>query len=183
MAIKGVYQLPLKEFKDVFNKHYAALCLFANQYVGDMDIAKDVVQEVFVKVWEQKTPFHSTTSIKSFLYTAVKNKSLDFLRSKYYQVNTALSKFDMEELETEGYFLREVVLTEVKTILAQAIQTLPKRCREIMLLSLKEYSNQTIAEKLGISVKTVIAQKRIAHEKLRPLLHGYFSFIAYLFIK
>jgi len=183
MPRSGTYQLNLTEYKAVFNKYYAPLTLFANQYVHDLEIAKDLVQDVFVKVWEQKIPFQHETKVKSFLFTAVRNKALDFLRSKYHQVNTNISQAELEQLENEGYFLSEVVLTEVSTLLNEAIETLPKRCAQIMKLSIKEYSNQTIAETLGISVKTVIAQKRIAREKLRPLLKGYFSFIAYLLLK
>ena len=87
----------------------------------------------------------------------------------------------MEKLETEPFFLREVVILETSSIIENAINTLPNKCAQIIKLSIKDFTNAQIAEELGISINTVKAQKKIAYKKLRPLLKDYFILIAFIF--
>ncbi|MBD0823240.1 RNA polymerase sigma-70 factor [Aestuariibaculum marinum] len=174
-----MHSISLKEFKEYFDNQYMSLCLFANKYIGDMEIAKDIVQDVFVKIWEEKITFKNESNIKTYLYTSVKNKSLDFLKSKTYKATNKLTDLDIQKLETEPFFLREVVVQETSKIIHEAIATLPKKCAEILLLSIQDYSNQDIANELQISINTVKAQKKIAYKKLKPILKEYFLFIAF----
>ena len=174
-----MYSINLKEFKGFFDNQYMSLCLFANKYTGDLELAKDIVQDVFVKIWEEKITFKNENNVKAYLYTAVKNRSLDYLKSKRYKATDKLSVLDIQKLESEPFFQREVVVIEASKVIQQAIETLPKRCTEILLLSIQEYSNQDIATELNISINTVKAQKKIAYKKLKPILKEYFLFIAF----
>jgi RNA polymerase sigma-70 factor (ECF subfamily) len=146
-----------------------------------LEVSKDIVQEVFIKIWEDKIEFQNENTIKSYLYTAVKNKSLDYLKSKYVKTTEHFSNSDMEKLETEPFFLREVVILETSSIIENAINTLPNKCAQIIKLSIKDFTNAQIAEELGISVNTVKTQKKIGYKRLKPLLKDYFILIAFIF--
>ena len=99
-----MYTLTLKEYKNLFDKLYATLCIFSNKYLNNIEASKDVVQDVFIKIWENKVEFKDENTIKSYLYTAVKNKSLDHLKSKRYKSTERFSPEEMEKLETEPFF-------------------------------------------------------------------------------
>ena len=147
-----------------------------------MDASKDIVQNVFIKIWEDKVEFKNKKAVKSYLYTAVKNKSLDYLKSKNYTSTEYLSLVKMEQLESNSFFMREVVVLEASAIIEKAIDTLPNRCAQIIRLSAKNFSNDEIAKKLGISINTVKSQKKTAYRRLKPILKGHFTLIALLFI-
>src|SRR5680860_144246 len=150
MSEQNVYKLTLSEYKSLFDSLYTALCLFANKYVNNLDVSKDIVQDVFIRIWENQISFQNENTIKSYLYTAVKNQSLDYLKSKYYKATQHYPLEEMEKMETETFFLREVVISETTIIIEKAVNTLPKRCAQIIKLSLKEYSNSEIAKELSI---------------------------------
>ena len=176
-----MYKLTLKEYESLFDKLYLSLCLFSNNFVDNLDIAKDLVQEVFIKIWEDKIEFENENYIKSYLYTSVRNKSLDHLKSKRYKSTSTITENEMERLESQTFFLREVVVLEASSIIESAINTLPKKCASIIRLSIKEFTNAQIAKELGVSINTVKTQKKIAYKRLRPLLKDYFILIAFIF--
>lgn len=87
----------------------------------------------------------------------------------------------MEELESETFFLREVVVVEASDIIENAINTLPKKCASIIRLSAKGLTNANIAEKLGLTINTIKTQKKIAYKRLKPILKEHFILIAFFF--
>ncbi|MBJ6369602.1 RNA polymerase sigma-70 factor [Snuella sedimenti] len=176
-----MYKLTLKEYEGLFNKLYTSLCLFSNKYVTDLEASKDIVQDVFIKVWEDKIEFKNEHTIKSYLYTSVKNKSLDYLKSTRHKSTDRLAINDIEKIEKRSFFLREVVIIETSSIIDKAINSLPSKCAQIIRLSIKEFTNVQIAEELGVSINTVKTQKKIAYKKLKPLLKDYFTLIAFVF--
>ena len=175
------YRLTTDTFKSLFDTMYAPMCLFANKYLNNLDVAKDVVQEVFVKIWEDKIAFQNEHSIKAFLYTSVKNRALDYLKSKHQKVLHHYTTDDLAKMESDSFFFREVVVTETSAIIDRAVSTLPEKCAQIIKLSLKNYTNSEIAQELSISINTVKTQKKIAYKKLRPLLKESLLFFTYLF--
>ncbi len=177
----NTYRLTLKDYKNLFNKLYTSLCLFSDKYVQNLDVSKDIVQDVFIKIWEDKIEFKNENNIKSYLYTSVKNKSLDYLKSNRYKLEEHIPAIEMEKLETESFFLREVVVLEASSIIENAINTLPNKCAQIIKMSIRELTNAQIAEELGLSINTIKAQKKIAYKRLRPLLKDYFILIAFAF--
>lgn len=173
--------MTLKEYESLFNRLYTSLCLFSNKFIDDLEISKDIVQDVFIKIWEDKIEFKNKNNLKSYLYTSVKNKSLDYLKSKRYKTTDNLSIRMIEELETEPFFLREVVILETSAIIDNAINTLPYRCAQIIRLCIRDFSNAEIAVELNITINTVKTQKKIAYKRLKPILQDYFIYIALLF--
>lgn len=172
--------LILKEYKYIFDTMYTSLCLFANKYVENLEVSQDLVQDVFIRIWEERIAFKSDKAIKSYLYTAVKNQCLDYLKSAYVKTTQSLDAEDISKWETDSFFYREVVVSETNQILEKAIKTLPEKCAQIIKLSIKGMSNPEISEELGISLNTIKLQKKIAYKRLRPLLKDYFLLFAFI---
>ncbi len=170
-------KISMRKYKVLFNTFYDSLCLFACRYVDDIELSKDIVQEVFIRVWDMEVAFRDESAAKSYLYTAVKNKSLDYLKSKEYRSKNPLEAADLKKLESDAFFAREVLLEESSKIIREAVDKLPYKCKEIINLSLKGYKNDEISQALSISINTVKAQKRIAYSKLRVMLKGAFSIL------
>ena len=181
MAYINYYKLTLNDYNSLFNSMYKPLCLFANKYLESLDDSKDIVQDVFVKIWENKIVFKDEHATKSYLYTSIKNKCLDKLKSKSYKSTDFLATINLEKIESEHLFLSEIVITETSIIIENAISTLPNKCAKIIRMSLKGLANFEIADELDISINTVKAQKKIAYKRLKPLLEEYFIFIAIIF--
>ncbi|MCM4167286.1 RNA polymerase sigma-70 factor [Arenibacter sp. H213] len=159
-----------KEFKHLFDTLYSPLCLFAHKYLEDIDDSKDVVQDVFLKIWQKKIIIKDKSAAKSYLYTAVRNKCLDFLKSSYSQKKEQRIGLDIKQLEGDAFFAREVLLVETTEIIDKALNSLPKKHKRIIRLGMDGLSNEQIAEHLQVSVNTIKSQKKLAYSKLRLLL-------------
>ena len=159
---------------------YTSLCLFANKYIENLEASQDLVQDVFIRIWEEKIAFKNDKAIKSYLYTAVKNQSLDYLKSVYVRTTQSLDVQDISKWEADMFFHSEVVISDTNHILEKAITALPEKCAQIIRLSMKGMSNPEISEELKISVNTIKLQKKIAYKRLRPVLKDYFLLFAFL---
>jgi len=152
-------------FKLLYTYYYKSLILFAIGYVEQEDVAKDIVQELFVSLWEQSISFSSESLFKSYLYNSVRNKSLNHLKHLKVQekhINTV--KFEQSEAEcTED----EIEEQEIYRKVFAAIDKLPSRCKEVFQLHLKGKKNKEIADLLQISINTVKVQKKRAMKYLR----------------
>jgi RNA polymerase sigma-70 factor (ECF subfamily) len=166
--------LTKSEFRKYYNTFYSSLFLFANKYLDDLELSKDVVQEVFFKLLDNNKTFDKNDSIKAYLYTSVKNKCLDQLKSSEYRLKHKLTEENFKILASESTFEKELLLEEVSRTVDIALNTLPEKCKQIIKLSMKGYRNIQISEELSISINTVKTQKRIAYQKLRPILEGTF---------
>lgn len=157
-------------FSRLFDGYYSALCMFANKYLRDMDLSRSLVQQVFIDLWTKRESITVSTSVKSYLYTTVKNRCIDVLRKE--KTTTAISE-SVENLNQIPF--RDLIEeAELNDRINASINQLPEKCREIFLLCRFEglkYSE--ISENLGISVKTVEMQMGIALKKLRENLSDY----------
>ena len=157
-------------FSQLFDEYYVSLCFFANKYVSDLDLARSLVQQVFVDLWAKREKLNIHYSPKSYLFQSVKNRSIDYLRKE--QKHVSVSEFHENSQSQEFHDLLEEA--ELNERINTSINQLPEKCREIFLLcrfdGLK-YSE--IAEKLDISVKTVEMQMGIALKKMRDNFSDY----------
>lgn len=160
----------LKGFKVLFETLYPSLCLFASKYLGDMDIAKDIVQEVFIKVWEKQPELRNHNAVKAYLYAMVKNHCLNYLQSKHVKQMKKISSLDDQSLKIEGNVLAEMTTVEIYTELYRAIEALPNQTAKVIKLTLKDYTTNEIAEELSITPSTVRTQKSRAYLKLKGML-------------
>lgn len=161
----------IDSFKYFFDRYYDDLCNFVNIYLHDQSLAEEIVQDIFVYFWENREKLQITTSVKSFLFSASKFKSLNLLRdtkTKKRIVEKIGKTIPLITSEEESSYIDS---GEFKKILDAAVDQLAPKCREIFLLSkFEDLSNKEIAEKLCISVKTVENQMTIALKKLREYL-------------
>lgn len=163
-----------KAFDALFRKYYPSLCQLAFLIVKSEEIAEEVVQEIFINIWEQRNRLKIKKSLRSYLFTATRNKALNYLSSEkkrlVYEKN-ALIEYS-EEITGSGENNEEL---EMKLMLLNAVDNLPKKCKEIFKLSREEgMTYQEIADHLNISKKTVEAQMGIALKKLRAYLFDKF---------
>lgn len=165
------YELSLKDYKKIFDGLYPQLCVFAYKYLNNLDMSKDMVQDVFIKVWEDDIFFQNENHATSFFYKAVKNKCLNYLKSKHYKTTERLELEKLVEYESDEFFMAEAVVVETTVIIKKAINKLPNKAAEVIRLSIKDYTNNEIAEKLSISVNTVKDHKKVAYRKLREVLN------------
>jgi len=169
------------KFEKLFREHFTALCYFAKKYLGDLDSSKEIVHSVFIKIWENREEFNWEKRAKSYLFTSVYNRSLNFIRDNKRFVST-----DNDELAETSHavsdFQDNLEVAELEGRIKQALQKLPEKCREVFELSRfegKKYSE--IAEHLNISVKTVETQMSKALQILKNELKDYlYIFILFL---
>jgi RNA polymerase sigma-70 factor (family 1) len=160
------------EFRRIYELYNQKLCYFLNYYTHDIQAIEEVVQDVFVKLWEERDNLN-ITFIKTYLYASTRNKMLNYLRNE--QTRTILlerwAKMELEEKQAHDCIDR----AEFFLLLQDAIDALPLKCREIFLLSRDgKKTYKEIADEKEISIKTVEAQMGIALKKIRErILHIY----------
>lgn len=170
----------LHTFEKLFKELFKPLCAFALKYVPDLDDAKGIVHEVFVSVWEKfdSVQKNENINLKSYLYTAVKNRCLNYLRDRKKLVS--LEQASTHEGQQESTNLEAA---ELELKIENAIASLPEKCREVFELNRKEgLKYAQIAEQLGISLKTVEAQMSKALTVMREHLSEFLSLIFFLYM-
>lgn len=161
-------------FDQIFREYYQSMKVYAKRYLIDDDIAVDMVQDVFYNLWKNKDDFIPVGSMKSYLFSAVYYKCLNYIRHEKFTVHSesisegspdSINLYYYEQISAnpDSSFSNEILL-QLKT----AISELPDQCRRIFILSRKlGLKNREIAEFLGISIKVV--EKQIS--KALSILH------------
>ncbi len=163
-------------FELLFRKFFPALMAFARKFLPDEDDAREVVHNVFINLWEKRESMDTSTSLKSYLFRSVHNRSLNVIRDR--------KKFSSEEvpdLASEVDVESQMDAMELEDKINKVIEGLPEKCREIFEMSRFEGLKYTeIAEKLNISVKTVENQMSKALKILRKKLADYLALVVWL---
>ena len=151
-----------KEFEIFFRRLYLPLGMYALRIVDDADVAEDMVQEAFLNTWERLEGGLEISNFKAFMYRSVRNECISYLSSLKEKVGEEfIPEAGEEEIDTSFRDAR----------IWKAIDELPEKCREIFLMSKRDgYSNEEIADELGISIKTVKNQMTKAFSHLRKAL-------------
>ena len=159
-------------FDFFFNYYYPGLCIYAQKMISIPEQeARDLVQDVFVKFWNDREKSDIRFSIRSYLFASVKNRCFDLLRKKDRNVK-------VQEITNETPFADELfetfVLSELEALFNKSLDKLPEHCREVFEMSrLHGLKNREIAAKLDISEKTVENQITKALHILRNELKDY----------
>jgi len=157
-------------FKELYRLYYAALCRFAYKYVGDIAQSEDIVQDTLLKIWEQREKLSGLASLKSYLYSAVKNSCLNYLEhqkvvNKYtenvsVEINLLSLQYEDISFDEDEFFLENQLLA--------AIDDLPKQCGEIFKMKyLEGLRTKEIATQTNLSPRTVEAHVFNALKTLR----------------
>lgn len=157
----------------LFREHYEGLSRYAFSILKDQEEAEDVVQKLFVKLWEKRNDLEIWKDIKSYLYRSTYNASLNEI--KRIKRHTLYETSDKENaFQSDHDASSKVMNEELEKHIESAIQSLPTKCGEVFRLSrFKEYSYKEIAEKLDISVKTVENHMGKALKLMREELEEY----------
>lgn len=176
-----------KSFQKLFEIYYSDLVRFANIYLHDNDHSEEVVQEFFTQFWVNKTQIEIKTSLKSYLYKSIRNRSFNFLRDKRndLSVDEDLSVINKIVIHED---IHEFDFELMKSCITTAIDELPEKCGQIFRLSREEnLSYKEISDKINVSHKTVENQMGIALKKLRsklkPLLEAIVTIMIIFFEK
>ena len=156
-----------------FRCYYRPLCLYALHYIKEVETVEDIVQDCFVRLMENQ----SVTNEKAWLYTTVRHACIDRLRMEN-PFTTDIKPTDMEgTLSDDEAMERSLHEAELWT----AIDSLPRRCREVFLMSKRDGKRyREIAEELGISEKTVEHQISKALKTLRGKVSDFFYLLCSL---
>ncbi len=170
-------------FKYFFDTYYDDLCNFVNSYLRDKPLSEDIVQGIFIYLWDNRSSLPRNCSVKSYLYTASKNRSLNQIRDTKNRNDVLEKLYTCLQVISEENTEQSLELKELKEIITKAVDELPQQCKTIYQLSRNEgLTNKEIAEKLGLSIKTVENQITIAIRKIKDFLQPYHYQIFILFI-
>ncbi len=166
-------------FEKLYNQYYKALVGFAYSYINDQNAGEDIVQDVFYSLWNQKREYSDESTFKVYLYKATRNRCINYIRHQ--QVKDEYSKEQIKLMETEENLLKRIMTEEVYRILYNFINDLSDKRKEVILLSLKGYSNAEIAEDLNISLDTVKTHKKKVYNILREKMKNH-AFLLYILL-
>ncbi len=179
-----------ENFDSIYVNNFSRLFLFAKEYVLFDEEAENIVQDIFLMLWEKKDILRVDVSLTAYLFTLVKNKCIDFLRHRMVEqiYSENIQQEYNEELNVKLFALESFDHNfsseeQIEILLRNAIDKLPERCRLIFIKSRIEGKKyKEIAEELNLSVNTVEGQISIELKKLREELKDYLPLLLFLYI-
>ncbi len=176
----------IKAFEEFFFKYHGRLVMFANKFTGDIQVAKDIVQDAFLIFWDKAGELTIASSPKAYLFQAVRNSCLNYQRHLGVR-NTAMDEIghSISNIEKQAYSnyndpYFSLLELEMEQRIADVVNSMPDKCQQVFKLSRQQHlKNKEIAEKLNISVKMV--EKHIS-KALHILRHELADYLAAIFI-
>ncbi|NPA45450.1 MAG: RNA polymerase sigma-70 factor [Chlorobi bacterium] len=173
MKIKNLNNISVADFEILFKEFYNDLCNFALKYTKNKEASEEIVQEVFYKIWEKRSFINIQISVKSYLYISVRNKCLQQINHN--KIVKIYEKY-IEKQERNDFAgpHENLIYEETISIFNEALNTLPNKCNTIFKMSRFDgMKYKEIAQKLGISIKTVEANISRALKTLRTYFPEY----------
>lgn len=164
----------INNIDELFKLYYRPLCMYSLHYIEDVDLAEDIVQDCFAELWQRIRVESNITNIKQYMYTMVRNKSIDTLRKE------SLIDHDVQISDIGGNISDEdeTDSSEQEAQLWTSIEALPPKRREIFLLNKRDgVKYKDIAKQLGISENTVENQMSKALKALKSSARNIYNFI------
>ncbi|MBR1926687.1 MAG: RNA polymerase sigma-70 factor [Bacteroidales bacterium] len=165
------------DFEAFYKRWYLRAIRFALEYIRDESEAENIVQEVFVNMFDRRKSLSKDINLTYYLFSSVKNRCINYLNNKLRQRSVSMSgdEADLADrlslLALEDFDVTVTAREDLETRLNEALSVLPPRCRQIFSMSKIEGKKQTdIAGELGVSINTVESQMKIAYIKLREEL-------------
>jgi len=182
-TVISLYQnlTPDEKVELLFRKYYAGLCKSLYRMLRDATFAEDIVQEVFMKVWEKRETLQMDEAIQSYLYRSCYNTALNFLKTQKQSTDIDTLEIPVAGGETAE---KNLNLLETEAEILIAIDMLPPKTKLVFSLSrFEELSYKEIAERLDISLKSVEKHMGIALQRLRENLKEYLVAVLLLLIQ
>lgn len=172
--LKKIKEGDIKAFEQLFRAYHAPLCLYAISITGRKEVAEEIIQELFYTLWKEKERLNILRSIKSYLYGAVRNQSLQYceynlVRERYNEKVLSRAKDSPAVTPHE-----ELEYSELKGIIDRTLARLPDRRRQIFAMHRMEgLKYKEIADRLSLSVKTIEAEMTKTYQLLRKEIEKY----------
>ncbi len=174
-ALRSLAAGDLAAYRYLFDHHFADLCNYINIYLHSKEFSEAIALEIFEFVWEKRESLVIRVSFKSFLFSSAKNKAISHYRKDRKTIFTSLDQIEsvVSDEQDSQQFLEE---KELRNFIKAAINRLPEQSRKIYLLAREEnLSHNEIADRLGLTSKTVENHVGIALRKLRQSLRPYYK--------
>lgn len=176
-------------FKELYLSYFPKMKRFAQEYTISEEDAENIVQDVFTELWENRLVFMDHTNLIAFLFTSVKNRTLNCLRHRLIEQKTTqllqeeyVLTLQMNLNSLEAFDQNIFSEQDLEETINRAINRLPKKCRQIFIMNKIEGKKQKdIATELNISINTVENQMNIAYKKLKIELKNYMPLFIFLF--
>ncbi len=168
LLIKKVKEGDIKAFEILFRKYYPPLSYYAVSITGISDVAEDIIQDLFYHLWKERGQIQIFSSLKSYLYSAVRNRSLQYCERRKLDERFRGSNLYLNSQATEPDSLNEIEYRELEQIIKKSLERMPTRRVEIFRMHRfgnKKY--REIAQALSLSVKTVEAEMTKALKEIR----------------
>lgn len=167
-------------YQEMFLTYHKPLCVFAMKMVS-VEEAEDIVNNVFMAMWEKQLRFNDSNHLKAFLFKAVYNQAVTLVNHKKY-VERTMQEMPGDEWDEDNY-LRKRIEIEVYMEVVQAVEQLPERCREVFKLSYMDgLKVSEVARKLSISEDTVKTQRLKARKQLQEILKDLYPLYWFIFL-
>ncbi|MEM9822673.1 MAG: RNA polymerase sigma-70 factor [Bacteroidota bacterium] len=168
-----IQQHDQQAFRQLFDRYYESLLRSVLHITGDVNLAKDVAQEVFLELWKKREKLLIKTSLKAYLHRAMINRTFNQLKARKHQYQEPAQ---LPENPIPAHADLNLEASDLQQIIQQTIDALPEKCRIVFTLCrLEGLSHKAIAEQLGISPKTVENQMTKALRILRDAVKPYLS--------
>ncbi len=167
-------------YSRLVEQYHHELCAYAHSLGRDREMAQDIVQNVFFRIWKKRHQLCTDQSCKSFLYKSVYNEFID-----QYRKNRAVLTLEKKHIEVVEDFIEkdEATIQKIFNLVQKEIHSLPPKSRRVFMLSKQEgLTNMEIAEHLNISLKTVEAHITKSFSLLRAKMKGKVNLEALLFL-
>ncbi len=178
---KNITTLDKVSFETLFKTYFKPLTAFSYKFVNDVDEAKSIVHDVYIKLWEKRDEIDLSKSVKSYLYTSVNNRSLNFIRDnkKFSKNETVYDNLSNIDANIEDVLAAEEIQNKIDAVLNK-LNSKVKRIFELSRYEGKKYKE--IAEEMNLSVKTVETHMSTALKELRKYLKEYLTIIVFLIL-
>lgn len=159
-------------FKLIFDKYYVPLCRFVNISLNDTFASEEIVQDLFVYLWDKREQLNIQLTLKSYLFQAVKNRTLNYYRDNRRIVFCDEIPYDIS-CENE-----DIELHELQNLIQEAILSLPEKCSEIFRMSREQnLTNAEIADLKNLSLRTVETHISNALSRIRQYLGNNYTYL------
>lgn len=177
--LKGINDKDVNAYRQLYQRYYKPLVLFAMRFIDEQQMAEDVVEDVVVSIWESSNSFSTLLSFEGYVYNAVRNRAINMLRHS--DVHQRFENEMKSGRAEAAYDSDDANSFEEQYIqLFEALDSLPKRCQEVIHLYIDGLSNAEIAERLQLSVETVKTHRKRALAMLRTQLRDLVLLLFYL---
>ena len=167
-------------FKQLFREYFQDIAYYSSKILKDTDVAEDVAQDVFIRLWEKENYFENYLALKSYLYLSARNGCLNYIKHNNIVLEHAQN---LVQEETDEQTWDTIVESEIISLLSDYIRHLPGECAKIMELVMQGYNSTEISTLTGASSSTVRSQKQRGISLLKKMVSPELYTLLVLFLQ